>query len=144
MADVRQLFACAIVAAWSIATAATGDAPWIYLGDTDSATLYFDPSSVRVVGDRKRVWRLFDQKQRAAEDRVKSGKALIEFDCTGGTYRYVRTMYFGGRMGHGPYLGGAGEQPAEYIGPGSMVAYLARTVCEPTNSSGPSGSPANR
>ena len=102
---------------------------WTAVGESETSSHYFDSSSVRSEGNRKRVWRLFEQKKKGA-DGVQSGKALIEIDCREWTFRYVRTLYYDGRMGHGRYLGGGGEQPPDHIGPGSMVGHLAKAVCK--------------
>jgi hypothetical protein len=107
---------------------ARGADAWKPIGESDATAHYFDPSTVRTEGQRKRVWRLFEHKGKAV-DGVQSGKALIEIDCREWTFRYVRTLYYGGRMGHGKYLGGGGEQPADHIGPDSMVGHLAKAVC---------------
>ena len=107
--------------------AAAGE-EWVSFGESELGTHYFDAGSIRTDGQRRRVWRLIDRKQRLPAG-IQSGKALIEIDCTGGTYRYVQTLQYSGRMGRGKYLRGEGEQPALPIGPGTMVAELAQHVC---------------
>jgi len=105
-------------------------AQWVSYGESDTGTFYFDATSVQARGDRKRVWRLFELKDKRA-DGVQSGKAWVELDCKESTFRYLRTMYFAGPQGAGKYLGGAKAQPSEPIAPGSMVALLAQKVCAP-------------
>ena len=61
---------------------------------------------------------------------MRSGKALLEVDCQGGSYRYLRTWYYSEAHGQGRTLGGARAQPAEPIVPGSTIAALAARVCE--------------
>jgi len=120
-------------AAASVAMLLAGTAQaagWVRYGESDTGTFYFDPASIQVQGERKRVWRLFELRERRA-DGVQSGKALVEFDCRQSTYRYVRTLYYAGPQGQGKYLGGAQAQPVEPIGPGSMIALLAQKVCAP-------------
>jgi hypothetical protein len=112
------------------ATAVEAGAPvgWVPYGQSETGTFFFDPASVRIVGERKHVWRLFELKD-PRPDSIQSGKALLELDCRGGTYRYLRTLYYGAPQGRGKYLGGAQAQAPEPIGPGSMVAVLAQKVC---------------
>ncbi|HEX2545060.1 MAG TPA: surface-adhesin E family protein [Ramlibacter sp.] len=102
---------------------------WVSLGETESTAYYLDPDTVKSEGERRRVWRLFDLKERQ-KNGIKSGKALIEIDCGASTYRYLRTMYYSDAMGKGKYLGGVRNQGREHIGPGSMIGQLARTVCD--------------
>lgn len=102
---------------------------WVSLGETETTAYYLDPDTVKSEGQQRRVWRLFDLKEKQRNG-IKSGKALIEIDCDAGTYRYLRTMYYSDSMGKGRYLGGVRDQRKEYIGPGSMIGQLAKTVCE--------------
>ena len=104
------------------------DARWLAYGESESGTFYFDPASIQVRGERKRVWRLFELKDPRANG-VQSGKALVEFDCKDSTYRYLRTLYYGGPQGRGKYLGGAQAQVVEPVSPGSMIGLLAQKVC---------------
>lgn len=113
-------------AAWTAHAAQPGH--WVSYGESEIGTHYFDPASVRANGTQRRVWRLIDRKQKLAGG-IQSGKALIEIDCAGGTYRYVQTLQYSGKMGTGRFLQGDGEQAQEHIGPGTMVAHLARLVC---------------
>ena len=87
----------------------------------------FERERTRAAKKAARAQAKADKKK--AADGVHSGKALIEIDCKAWTFRYVRTLYYGGRMGRGAYLGGGGEQPPDHIGPDSMVGVLARAVC---------------
>jgi hypothetical protein len=109
------------------ADAGAADA-WVSYGESELGIHYFDPTSIRTDGQRRRVWRLIDRKQKLPGG-IHSGKALIEIDCTGGSYRYVQTLQYSGRMGGGKYLQGEGEQPPGPISPGTMVAHLAQLVC---------------
>ena len=118
-----------ILLAAGLALGAAGAASaWVSIGESESTAYYLDPDSVRSEGAHRRVWRLFEYKAPQG-DGVKSGKALIEIDCQGGTYRYLKTMYYSDAMGKGKYLGGRGEHRKEYIGPGTMVGQLASMVC---------------
>jgi hypothetical protein len=103
-------------------------AAWVSYGESESGNYFWDPATLQAEGDRRRVWRLFELKQ-ASPDGVQSGKALVEFNCKDASYRYLRTLYYGGRQGRGRYIGGAKEQPPERIGPGSMISVLAQAVC---------------
>ena len=102
---------------------------WVGYGQSENGAYYFDKAGIRVEGDHKRVWRLFALREPQAG--VQSGKALIEFQCKAATFRYLRTMYYSGPMGQGKYVGGAREQAAEPIAPGTMIGELANKVCAP-------------
>lgn len=115
-----------LLALASFAAQAQG-ADWVSYGQSENGAYYFDKSSIRAEGDRKRVWRLFALREPQAG--VQSGKALIELQCKAGTYRYLRTLYYSGPMGQGKYVGGSREQSPEPITPGSMIGELAQKVC---------------
>jgi hypothetical protein len=103
---------------------------WVSVGESEAAAYYMDPEVMRADAAQRRVWRLFDYKEKQANG-VQSGKALIEIHCTEGSYRYLRTIYYAGAMGQGKVLGGTREQRKEFIGPGTLIAHLANTVCQP-------------
>jgi hypothetical protein len=101
---------------------------WANYGESEIGVHYWDPTSVRADGDRKRVWRLIDRRHKLGNG-IQSGKALIEIDCKAGKYRYLKTMQYSGKMGQGTYLGGDNEQPADFVAPGTMIGHLAKLVC---------------
>jgi len=111
---------------------------WVAVGESESASYYLDPDTIHVDGPRRRVWRLFDYKEKQASG-VRSGKALIEIDCQADTYRYLRTTYYSEPQGRGKVLHGARERRKEDIVPGTMIAQLAKATCQaptPTPSRG--------
>lgn len=123
--------AVAALLALLLAPAALAQAPgWVGYGESETGTYFFDPASIQGQGDRKRVWRLFELKDKRT-DGVQSGKALIEFDCKESSYRYLRTLYYAGSQGQGRVIGGAQAQAAEPVSPGSMIGALAQRVCRP-------------
>ena len=122
------LLRAAVALAAALSFNAQGNTQWVGYAESNAGSFYFDPTTLKGEGTRKRVWRLFEMKEKRA-DLVQSGTALVEVDCRESTYRYLRTMYFGGRMGQGAYLGGTQNQPQEPIGPGSTMAQLARKIC---------------
>jgi hypothetical protein len=117
---------CALAAALVVAMPA---AAWVAVGESESTSYYLDPDSIRVEGTHRRVWRLFDYKEKQANG-VRSGKALIEIDCQADTYRYLRTMYYSEPQGRGKVLGGARERRKEHVVPGTMIAQLAKAACQ--------------
>ena len=125
--NTRTTFPIVAVLALAALPAQAQPADWVGYGQSESGSYYFDRSSLRAEGERRRVWRLFALREPQAG--VQSGKALIEFRCQAGTYRYLRTLYYSGPMGDGRYLGGAREQSDEPVTPGSMIGELAARVC---------------
>jgi hypothetical protein len=125
---VRMKQLCLLLAALTVAAAATASEAWVRYGESEIGAHYFDPATVRADGARRRVWRLIDRRERLPAG-IQSGKALIEIDCGNSTYRYIKTLQYSGKMGKGRYLGGEGEQPPEHMGPDTMAAHLARLVC---------------
>lgn len=125
----RTLLRAALALALAGLGASAQASEWVSYGQSETGSYYFDKSGIREEGDRRRVWRLFALRE--PQDGVQSGKALIEFQCKAGTFRYLRTMYYSGPMGQGRYVGGAKEQSTEPVAPGTMIGELARKVCEP-------------
>jgi hypothetical protein len=101
---------------------------WVNYGESEIGVHYWDPTSVRAEGERKRVWRLIDRRQRLGSG-IQSGKALIEIDCKAGKYRYLKTMQYSGNMGQGRLVEGDNEQPPEFVAPGTMIGHLSKLVC---------------
>jgi len=101
---------------------------WVSYGESEIGVHYYDRASVRATGERKRVWRLIERRE-ALSNGIRSGKALIEIDCREGTYRYLKTMHYAGSMGRGRFIGGSGQQPREFVAPGTMAAQLSKAVC---------------
>jgi hypothetical protein len=132
---VRRLLLLAGCLACTLPGPARG---WVHLGDSAATSYYMDPETLRVDGQQRRVWRLFEYRE-SQSNGVQSGKALIEIDCRDRTYRYLRTMYYSGGMGQGKFVGGMGAQRKEYIGPGTMIDSLARTVCAPAAATAAAG-----
>jgi hypothetical protein len=126
MTRAWHCLAVGAIVALGAEAAPTGE--WVNYGESELGTHFFDAASIRTDGQRRRVWRLIDRKERLP-DGTHSGKALIEIDCQGGNYRYVQTLQYSGKMGRGKYLRGEGEQPPGPIVPGTMVAHLAQVVC---------------
>ncbi len=128
---VVALIALASPGLASTAATAPGSPPettWKAYGESEASFYFYDTASVRVEGELRRVWRLFDFRA-PADNGVRSGMALVEIHCANQTYRYLRTLYFDGTRGHGKYLGGSSEPQFDHIAPGSMIARLARTLC---------------
>jgi hypothetical protein len=126
--------------AWLAAAPAWASA-WVSVGESETAAYYMDPEVMRADGVQRRVWRLFDYKEKQANG-VQSGKALLEINCSEGSYRYLRTVYYAGSMGQGKVLGGTRDQRKEFIGPGTMIGHLAKTVCQPPGVAAPGPAPS--
>ena len=83
-------------------------AEWIKVGttDNDDTIAYFNPSTVRLKGNKAKMWTLMDFKNPrktgvAGEDEYLSSRQLMEFDCK---EEKTRTLAFVGNsenMGHG-------------------------------------------
>jgi hypothetical protein len=126
VAPAMALRLCAVAGALLIAVPASA---WVAVGESESASYYLDPDTIHIDGARRRVWRLFDYKEKQASG-VRSGKALIEIDCQADTYRYLRTTYYSEPQGRGKVLHGARERRKEDIVPGTMIAQLAKATCQ--------------
>jgi hypothetical protein len=130
-----RLLLCKLLPLAALGSAAQASA-WVSVGESETVAYYMDPEVMRADGAQRRVWRLFDYKEKQPNG-VQSGKALLEINCGEGSYRYLRTIYYAGSMGQGKVLGGTREQRKEFIGPGTMIGHLAKNVCQPAGAAAP-------
>jgi tetratricopeptide (TPR) repeat protein len=77
---------------------------WIPISDPDEATYYVDPSTIRRIGNKSKVWILYDLKKATVDNNGKalaSAKSQDEFDCKEEQSRSLHTVAYSGTMGRG-------------------------------------------
>jgi hypothetical protein len=82
------------------AASSSAMADWVKLGNSQTDTLYVDPSTIRATDDRARMWALndFGATQRLDErEPFQSEKAEYEYDCK---WKQSRLLYFTSHSGH--------------------------------------------
>ncbi len=124
---------------------------WVRYGvDEAGRTLYYEPSTIQVIGQHTRVWQLYDHKRTvvssknpevaAVEARLAamggpSTLLLTEFDCKESRTRYLAANVHNEGMGKGAAFSlktfSSGD-PAfrwQFIPPGDPYAVLLKLVC---------------
>lgn len=108
-------------------------AEWVSVGETETKTIYADPSSLIKNGNMVRMWRLYDLKRGISATGIesyKSSKVQHEFDCKNEQSRIIFITAFSGNMGKGKVVY-AGPEPAiwEPIAPESATEVLWKFAC---------------
>jgi hypothetical protein len=105
-------------------------AEWIFVSSTtdDTIRIYVDFSTKKKVGGYIRVWSLMDKNKTG--EKVRSYKVLEEFDCSLDRNRVIQMSSYSEPMGNGNVINSlGGDNPWNYITPGSVEAGKFRRVC---------------
>ena len=78
-------------------------AEWVKVGRTNAAVHYVDPATVRKDGNLRRAWAMQDM-VRAGPSGMMSIRALQEYDCADGRFRYLSVSAHSGPMAGGYVL----------------------------------------
>lgn len=109
--------------------AAPAWAEWVNLSETDTATHYIDPATIRKDGNLRRVWELQDLKQRHKDGEM-SRRVLAEYDCKEERRRFLSISGHSEPMARGNVLD-TDYSPGEwrYIPPNTPSESVLRFVC---------------
>lgn len=106
-------------------------ANWSKYSETDFATYYFDPATMKKNAGMVRVWELVDYKQRSKDGEM-SARLLHEHDCKGDRSRELSLGTFTEGMATGKVLI-MGDNPSpswRFIPPRTVAATLHSIVCK--------------
>lgn len=115
--------------------AASADADWVFLTQSEGGDKFFvDPDS-RKTGEHPRVWVLGDYAKPLVggvnEDEIRSGKDLQEADCTDGKLRSLGLIAFGGPGGAGQVVRSENlSREWRYVAPGSINHVIFQYLCD--------------
>lgn len=104
-------------------------ADWINVSTTEDgiAKFYVDFSTKKKVGGYIRVWSLMDLNR---THKIRSYKALEDYDCNADRIRLIQLTSYSGRMGSGSVIETTrGADEWDYVIPGSVEATKFRRVC---------------
>ena len=79
------------------------NAMWMTVTRTEVATVYMDSSAIERIGQRKRVWVVYDLREPDSSGQ-RSVKSYIEYDCAENTYRTISASSHAQPMGNGPAI----------------------------------------
>ncbi len=109
-------------------------AEWVNVSTDDSgSTIYADPSTIRKVGNRVKMWVLFDYRKATldAGDKIMSKKKHEEYDCKKKQIRLLYLSKHSGRFTEGKvvYLNDIPYNKWVPVVPGSVLEELWRYAC---------------
>ena len=104
-------------------------AKWVMYEESDMATHYFDPATIRKDGNMRRVWNLQDFRKRN-KDGSMSLRMRQEYDCKQERWRYLAISAHSKPMAGGDVLETGGEDNDWVaIAPGTVLETLFEIVC---------------
>jgi len=105
-------------------------AGWVKYEYSDEANFYYDPATIRVNGNFRRVWELQDLKKRDPKGYM-SHRYLSEYNCREERYRNLSLSAHSELMAGGRVMV-SGDSPSmwSYIAPDSIVQTLFKIVCK--------------
>ena len=109
-------------------------AEWVNVSTDDSgSTIYADPSTIRKVGNRVKMWVLFDYRKATldAGDKIMSKRKHEEYDCKKKQIRLLYLSKHTGRFTEGKvvYLNDIPYNKWVPVVPGSVLEDLWRYAC---------------
>jgi hypothetical protein len=104
-------------------------AEWVMYEETDTATHYFDPATIRKDGNMRRVWALQDLRKRNKDGEM-SRRMRSEYDCKLERYRYLAISEHSKPMAGGTVLVQGGEDNYWVaIAPSTVDETIFNIVC---------------
>ena len=104
-------------------------ADWVKVARTDAAVHYVDPVTVHDEGGLRRAWVMQDMVETGPE-RMRSLRALQEYDCAGERFRYLALVAYDKPMASGEVLAAYGLSDTWNERPrGSRPSSIELVVC---------------
>ncbi|HUN68896.1 MAG TPA: surface-adhesin E family protein [Burkholderiales bacterium] len=104
-------------------------AEWLKVGETDTADHYIDTATIRGDGNLRRVWTVQDMREADASG-VRSIRALEEYDCAAGRFRYLSLTAHSGPMAGGLVIAAHDlDDTWSARPPGTSPSAIERIVC---------------
>lgn len=104
-------------------------AEWVMYDETETATHYFDPATIRKDGNMRRVWELTDLRKRHKDGEM-SRRVRLELDCKEERYRFLATSAHSEPMAGGTVLVMLEEEKIwRATAPGTPSSKILLLVC---------------
>jgi len=105
-------------------------AEWVKVGSSSEDTFYFDSSTIRVEGDKRKVWVLFDYKQRDKYGAF-SARMRNEYDCKGEKLQILSATLHSESMAAGKTLSNKQYTTEDWsdIPPNTFAENLLKIIC---------------
>ena len=130
----ERFFSNAILILFLVTISNHAIAEWINISTNgDSSTIYADPTTIQKLGNRTKMWVLFDYRKAITEsgDKIMSIKKHEEYDCNKSQARLLYLSKHSGRFTEGKviYVNDIPNNEWVPIIPGSIPADLWRYAC---------------
>ena len=104
-------------------------AKWVIIDETTHVTQYFDPATVRINGNLRRIWILQNLKVRNSDGEL-STRMLAEYDCKAVRSKVISLSTHSGSMASGKTIL-SGNEPVDWSGipPGSVEEDIFKVAC---------------
>jgi hypothetical protein len=105
-------------------------AEWIKADESEEAQFFYDPSTIRIEGKMRRVWRLQNLKQRGQYSEM-SRRMRMEYDCMNERSRILADSFHSEPMAGGKTLHSDDTDDIIWreIPPGTIAAVMLQIVC---------------
>ena len=108
-------------------------AEWVQINANNNSTTYVDPTTIRKVGNKVKMWTMHDYKTMQIYEGkyYLSNKSQFEYDCKNETSASVADLSFSDNMGSGQlvssyYKNGLNPLP---VSPGSIGEFVWKIAC---------------
>ena len=118
-----------LIAMFLIATSSAW-AEWVKIGESDGVDNYMDPASINMDDNLRRVWQIYDFKQRDKNSAM-SIRVRMEYDCKQERSRVLSYSSHSEPMTSGTELrrGSGRDAPWEDLPPGSAGELILKRAC---------------
>ncbi|MFO0995309.1 MAG: hypothetical protein U1F33_01400 [Alphaproteobacteria bacterium] len=112
-------------------------AEWVKVseaGGTQAADIYLDPATIRINGEKRKVWSLWDFKveQKSGAKKYRSALEQREYDCREEQTRMTSFIWYAGQMGSGSVIHSESSLTRwEPVVPGSIGETSLNILCKP-------------
>ena len=104
-------------------------AEWVMYEESDSATHYFDPATIRKEGNMRRVWVLQDLRKRGQYSEM-SRRYRSEYDCKNERWRILTISEHSEPMAGGSAMRSQSDEDSwTDIAPGTVTDTMLKIVC---------------
>ena len=104
-------------------------AEWVMYFEAKTITYFYDPATIRKDGNMRRVWVLYDLRERYKEAEM-SYRTQYEFDCKQERVRFLAASAHSEPMAGGKTLYSSGEENNwRAIAPGTIAETILKIVC---------------
>lgn len=105
-------------------------ANWFYVTESSVASNYIDTQSIRIEGERRRVWQMSDRKVNGTNG-SRSSRSLVEYDCKEARSRFLQGVNFTGQEASGNIVSMTNEASQwSYVDPGTTGELLFQAACK--------------